>query len=62
LVGFIYPVYASIKVSSSTETMPFISLTLSMKAIETATKVDDQFWLTYWIIFGTFKVMGTCNE
>lgn len=39
LVGFIYPVYASIK------------------AIETKTKEDDAQWLTYWLVFGLFKVI-----
>ena len=38
LVGYVYPVYASIK------------------AIETDEKDDDTQWLTYWLIFSTFKI------
>lgn len=38
LVGYIYPVYASIK------------------AIETEEKDDDTQWLTYWLIFSSFKI------
>lgn len=39
LVGFVYPVYASIK------------------SIESKEKEDDTQWLTYWLIFGLFKII-----
>jgi hypothetical protein len=39
LIGFVYPVYASIK------------------AIESKSTEDDSQWLTYWLIFGLFKLI-----
>eukprot|EP01035_Chromulina_nebulosa_P022008 gene22008-28491_t len=39
LIGFVYPVYSSIK------------------AIESKDKNDDTQWLTYWLIFGLFKIV-----
>jgi receptor expression-enhancing protein 5/6 len=44
LVGFAYPLYASVK------------------AIETQSKDDDTQWLTYWIIFGFFKIFEGIAE
>lgn len=29
---------------------------VSMKAIETSTKVDDTKWLTYWVLYAVFSI------